>query len=167
MSRIGEIGSEDSESGVKMMKDLLVVELFSKSSFVDVVVAACCIDPGHKVTKSTPTLLLVRFTSVAASTTNGATKKQKRGKQACPAIVEDLTEADRDVSLLGTSTSSLFGGEEDYDIQDTPRQDTHHSDLLRRDRGGRPETSSSLTEKMTSMQKRLLVETIENLSKEI
>jgi hypothetical protein len=39
MSRVGERWGEDSESGVKMMKGLLVVELFSKSCFVDVVVA--------------------------------------------------------------------------------------------------------------------------------
>jgi hypothetical protein len=38
MSRVGEIKDEDSESGVKMMKGLLVVELFSKSCFLDVVV---------------------------------------------------------------------------------------------------------------------------------
>jgi putative Ca2+/H+ antiporter (TMEM165/GDT1 family) len=39
MSRVGEISDVDSKSGVKMMKGLLVVELFSKSCFVDVVVA--------------------------------------------------------------------------------------------------------------------------------
>jgi hypothetical protein len=38
-SRVGDIKAEDSESGVKMMKGLLVVELFSKGCFVDVVVA--------------------------------------------------------------------------------------------------------------------------------
>jgi hypothetical protein len=39
MSWVDEIKDEDSKSGVKMMKGLLVVELFSKSYFVDVVVA--------------------------------------------------------------------------------------------------------------------------------
>jgi hypothetical protein len=39
MSRVGEIRDEESKSGVKMMRGLLVVELFSKSCFVDVVVA--------------------------------------------------------------------------------------------------------------------------------
>jgi TolA-binding protein len=61
----------------------------------------------------------------------------------------------------------LFEGEDDYDIQDTPRPDIHHSDLLHSQRGGRLEASSSLSEKMTSMQNHLLVETIENLSKEM
>jgi hypothetical protein len=40
ISRIGEINDEDSKSGVEKMKGLLVVELFSKSCFVDVVVAS-------------------------------------------------------------------------------------------------------------------------------
>jgi hypothetical protein len=40
MSWVDEIKDEDSKSGVKMMKSLLVVELFSKSCFVDVVVVA-------------------------------------------------------------------------------------------------------------------------------
>ena len=38
MSKVGRIKDEESESGVKMMRGLLVVELFSKSCFVDVVV---------------------------------------------------------------------------------------------------------------------------------
>jgi hypothetical protein len=38
MSRVGEIRDEDCESGVKMMKGLLVVRLFSKGCFVDVIV---------------------------------------------------------------------------------------------------------------------------------
>jgi hypothetical protein len=124
-------------------------------------------DPGHTVTKSTPALPLVKFTGTTTSTTKGTTTKQKSGKRARPANVEDLAEADRDVSLPGSSTSSLFGGEDDYDIQDTPRPDIHHRDLFTSQRGGRLETSSSLTEKMNSMQNNLLIETIENLSKEI
>jgi hypothetical protein len=39
MSKVGRIRDEESESGVRMMRGLLVVELFSKSYFVDVVVA--------------------------------------------------------------------------------------------------------------------------------
>jgi hypothetical protein len=39
MSRLGEIMDEESASGVKMMRGLLVVELFSKSCFVNVVAA--------------------------------------------------------------------------------------------------------------------------------
>jgi hypothetical protein len=39
MSSVVEIKDEDSKSGVKMIKGLLVVKLFSKSCFVDVVVA--------------------------------------------------------------------------------------------------------------------------------
>jgi hypothetical protein len=54
-------------------------------------------DPGHTVTKTTPTLPLVKFTSATASTTKGTTTKQKSGKRVGPANVEDLTEADRDV----------------------------------------------------------------------
>ena len=38
MSKVGRIRDEESESGVKMMKGLLVVELFSKGCFVDVIV---------------------------------------------------------------------------------------------------------------------------------
>jgi hypothetical protein len=38
MSRVGEMKDEDSESGVKMMNGLLVVEIYSKGCFVDVVV---------------------------------------------------------------------------------------------------------------------------------
>ena len=38
MSKVGGIRDEESESGVRMMRGLLVVELFSKSYFVDVVV---------------------------------------------------------------------------------------------------------------------------------
>jgi hypothetical protein len=124
-------------------------------------------DPGHTVTKSTPTLPLVKLTSATASTRKGTTTKQERGKRTCPANVEDLTEADGDVSLPGSCTSSLFEGQDHYDIKDTPRQDIHHSDLFHSHRGGRLETSSSLTEKMTFMQNNLLVETIGNLSKEI
>jgi hypothetical protein len=70
-------------------------------------------DAGHTVTQSTPTLPLVKFTSATASTTKGTTTKQKRGKRTFPANVEELTEADRDVSLPGSSTSSLFGSEDD------------------------------------------------------
>jgi hypothetical protein len=39
MSRVGEIKNEDSESAVKMIKGFLVVELLSKGSFVDMVIA--------------------------------------------------------------------------------------------------------------------------------
>jgi hypothetical protein len=124
-------------------------------------------DPGHKVTKSTPTLPLVKFTSVTASTTQRTTTKQRRGNRARPANIEDLTEADSDLSLPGSSTSSLFGGKDDYDIQHSPPRDINHSDLFHSQRGGILETSSSLTENMTSMENNLLVETIENLSKEI
>jgi hypothetical protein len=38
MHRVGEIRDEESKSGVRMMKGLLVVELCAKKSFVDVVV---------------------------------------------------------------------------------------------------------------------------------
>jgi hypothetical protein len=41
MSRVGERRDEDSKSGVKVMRGLLVVKLFLKSCFVDVVVAFC------------------------------------------------------------------------------------------------------------------------------
>jgi hypothetical protein len=124
-------------------------------------------DPGHTGSKSTPTLPLVKFISATASTTKGTTTKPKRGKCAQPANIEDQMEADRDVSLQGSSTTSLFGGENDHNIQDTPRPDIHHKNLFNSLTGGRLETSSSLTEKITSMQNHLLVETIENLSKEM
>jgi hypothetical protein len=84
----------------------------------------------------------------------------KRGKRTRPANVEDLTEADRDISLPGSSSSSLFGGEEDFDIQDTPRPEFHHSILFNIYRAGRLKTSPSLTEKMTSIQNHLLVNSI-------
>jgi hypothetical protein len=58
-------------------------------------------DPGHTITKSTPTLPVVTFTSAIASTAKGTTTKQKRRKRAGPANVEELTEADRDVPLPG------------------------------------------------------------------
>jgi hypothetical protein len=43
----------------------------------------------------------------------------------------------------------------------------HHSKLFDRQRGSRFESSSSITEKMTSMQDNRLVETIEKHSKEV
>jgi hypothetical protein len=42
MSRVGEIRDVDSKSGVRMINGLLVVELFSKRCFVDVVVTEIC-----------------------------------------------------------------------------------------------------------------------------
>jgi hypothetical protein len=54
-------------------------------------------DPKHTVTKSTPSLPLVIFTSATASTTKGTTNKQKRGTCARLANVEGITEANRDV----------------------------------------------------------------------
>jgi hypothetical protein len=90
----------------------------------------------------------------------GTTTKQKRGKRARPANVEDLTQADRDILLPGSSSSSLFGGEDDYEIQDTPHPNIHHTDLFHSHRGGRLETSSTLTEKMSSLQNNLLVSVV-------
>jgi hypothetical protein len=42
MSRVGEIRDQESKSGLRMRKGLLVAELFSKNYFVDVVVASGC-----------------------------------------------------------------------------------------------------------------------------
>jgi hypothetical protein len=101
------------------------------------------------------------------STTKGSSTKDKRGRGACPANVQDLSEAARDVSLPGSSTSSLYRGQDYHEIQDTPRPDINHSHLFNSLRGGRLKTSSSLTQKMTSIQNKLLVKTIQNLVKEI
>jgi hypothetical protein len=97
-------------------------------------------DPGHTVTRCTPTLPLVKFTSATASTMKGTTTKQKSGKRARPANVEPLTEADKDVSLRGCCSSLLSEGQDDYDIQDTPRPDIHHKDLFQSDREGKLDT---------------------------
>jgi hypothetical protein len=71
---------------------------------------------GDTVTKSTPPLPLVKFTSRIASTRKGTTTKQKRGKHAHPDNDKKLYEANRDSSPPGLSSSSLFGGEDDYEI---------------------------------------------------
>jgi hypothetical protein len=49
----------------------------------------------------------------------------------------------------------------------TPHPVIHHRDNINSHRGGRLETFSSLTERTTSMQNNLVVESIEHLSQEI
>jgi hypothetical protein len=82
----------------------------------------------------------VKFPSATTSTKKAITTNQKRGKCASPANVQDLADAERDVSLPGYSTSSQFGGEEDYDIEEMPWPDIPHRDALNSQRGGRLET---------------------------
>jgi hypothetical protein len=87
-------------------------------------------NPGHSLTKSTPSLPLVKFSGATATTSKGTTPKQKTGKHTYSANVKDLSEAEREVSLPGSSTILLFRSEDNYDIQDRPRPNIHHSDLF-------------------------------------